>query len=125
MAHIGEERGLGRVRRLGFKALAQGFVARLFEFPRQVFDLEAQARIFVDAACQPAAVVENLRGEDGNEDRRAMVDEGISEREAKRRHCRDRRETRQEHVHMAGAADDETGEHRHCRASEEDVVELA
>ena len=125
VAHIGEECGLGGIGGLGLEALAQCFVARLLQFARQVFDLEAQAGVLVDPASEAAAVIEYLRGEDRNENRRAVVDKRIAECETQGGNGRYRRQTGKEHVHVAGAADDETGEHCHGRAGKENVIELA
>ncbi len=125
VAHIGEEGGLGGVRGLGLEALAQRLVARFLQLARQVFDLEAQAGVLVDPLGEAAAVEEELRRIGRDDNRGAVVQQRVAEREAQRRHRRDRRQAGEKHVHMRGAADDEAREHGDGRAGQEDVVDLA
>ncbi len=55
----------------------------------------------------------------------AVVEYRISEGEAQRRHRGERNEACQEHVHVAGAADDEAGENADRRRGEEHVIQIA
>ena len=74
VAHIGEEGGLGGVGGFRLEALAQRLVAGLLQFARQILDLEAQPRILVEPADHAPAVEQQLRGEQRNHDRGAVID---------------------------------------------------
>jgi hypothetical protein len=65
VTHIGQECGLRGIGCFGFEALAQRFVARLFQLAREILDLEAQPRILVEAGREPASIIEGLRCKDG------------------------------------------------------------
>ena len=70
VVHICEEGCLRRIRRFGLEPLAQGFVACLFQLAREIFDLEAQPGVLIDAAHQPVSVGIKLDG--GERSRTAM-----------------------------------------------------
>ena len=123
VAHIGEEGGLGGVRRFGLEALAQRVVARLFEFAREVFHLEAQPQVLVQAVHQPAAVDQKLDREGRNDDGDAEIDQHVAQQKSRRRHHGQRHDARQEHVHVARAADHQHRQHADRRAGQEHVVD--
>ena len=67
------------------KRLRKRFVAGFFQFAREIFHFEAQARVLVQAIGEPAAIGEKLRRRTSARTCDAEIEQGSAEQEAQRR----------------------------------------